>query len=232
MEYIINNFFRVIFCTCLTTFLECRLASGDFGIMRVGYEIENWAFLFDLEPLPRGKLISPMVPGQDADHQSSILWELFSNFNISFKAFIFCTKSTFTKLAFFHHGCKSIWQVKLNPQLYRQRCYFWFSFSPTFCSLVFSYHFLFNKHLSNSIQDLVPLFTSPLLPLSLNILPSTLAKLKPSFSSLFLLFFCFFPTCLPSRLVLKRNFYFIYLLSQGMSLSSKDCHWTHSQKRI
>jgi len=40
--------------------------------MGVRYEIENWAFLFDLEPLPRGKTISPMVPGQDADHQSSI----------------------------------------------------------------------------------------------------------------------------------------------------------------
>jgi len=69
MEYIINNFFRVIFCTCLTAFLECRLASGDFSIMGVRYEIENWAFLFDLEPLPRGKTISPMVPGQDADHR-------------------------------------------------------------------------------------------------------------------------------------------------------------------
>jgi len=53
-------------------FLECRLASADFGIMGVLYEIENWAFLFDLEPLPRGKTISPMVPGKDADHRSSI----------------------------------------------------------------------------------------------------------------------------------------------------------------
>jgi len=40
--------------------------------MGVLYEIENWAFLFDLEPLPRGKTISPMVPGKDADHRSSI----------------------------------------------------------------------------------------------------------------------------------------------------------------